>query len=303
MKLNNPIITTVAGVLAGGLLAGGGYAIGSAGSTKTITGCVVKASHELLIQNRCARGQTKISWNQQGVPGVAGRTGPQGLPAAAAWARVVPGTSTAIVLDSENLSVQQDGNGVFTLTAGGLCVSGSNPSEVVTPSVGGAASTNGVPVAYVVTPNGPDNVFQVVTGGLSNSGTFTQGHGDSLQRRRVLPPTLGTKGPGSMGVTQSKLSVRHLARSLSIVLLAVGGTGGAIVTPPAVASASTYTVYMCTNGYGGNLFGTAPYSTASDFHSSDNCNRVVEQSVREGGRDIGVVDCAGERGPVRVLDA
>ncbi len=104
-------------------------------------------------------------------------TGPQGPPAATAWARVVPGASSAIVLDSENLSVQQDGNGLFTLTAGGPCASGSDPSEVVTPSVFDV-STNGLPVAYVVNPNGPNNVFQVVTGGLSTTGTFTQGNSD-----------------------------------------------------------------------------------------------------------------------------
>ena len=34
-----------------------------------------------------------------------------------------------------------------------------------------------IPVAYVVNPNGPDNVFKVVTGGISNSGIFTQENG------------------------------------------------------------------------------------------------------------------------------
>jgi hypothetical protein len=34
----------------------------------------------------------------------------------------------------------------------------------------------GLPVAYVVAPQEPPNVFKVVTGGLDESGTFTQGN-------------------------------------------------------------------------------------------------------------------------------
>ena len=65
---------------------------------------------------------------------------------------------------------------MFTLTAGGPCTSGQD-AEVVTPS-DSAVNTVGVPVAYVVAPNGPPNVFQVVTGGISSSGAFTQENGD-----------------------------------------------------------------------------------------------------------------------------
>jgi hypothetical protein len=47
----------------------------------------------------------------------------------------------------------------------------------VTPSVAGAVDTQGAPIAYVVNLNGAPNVFEVVTGGLSN-GTFVRENGD-----------------------------------------------------------------------------------------------------------------------------
>jgi hypothetical protein len=176
MKPTPGILNIAVGVIAGALLAGGSYALGAGSSSKTITSCVVKKTHELLVQNRCGRGESRLTWSQQGPRGVQGNTGPQGPPAASAWARIVPGASSAIVSDGENLSVQQDGNGVFTLTAGAPCTSGTNPSEVVTPSFF-QVGVGGIPVAYVVNPNGPGTVFQVVTGTLSDAGTFTQNNG------------------------------------------------------------------------------------------------------------------------------
>ncbi len=176
MRTSSRFLQTAIALLAGALLAGGSYALGSAGSSRTISGCVVKSTHQLLIQKRCGPGQSRLSWNQQGPQGVQGHTGPQGPAAASAWARVVSGNGATIVTASQSVTVQADGDGVYTLTTGGLCTSGSNPSEVITPSLGDV-STNGVPVAYVVTPNGPGNVFQVVTGGI-NDGTFTQANGN-----------------------------------------------------------------------------------------------------------------------------
>ncbi|MGO9753840.1 MAG: hypothetical protein ACLP22_20590 [Solirubrobacteraceae bacterium] len=177
MKPSSRFLQLLTALLVGALLAGGSYALGSTSSSKTVSGCVVNATHELLIQKRCGRGQSRLSWNKQGPQGVPGNTGPQGPPAAAAWARVLSGNGGTVVQDSEDLSVQSDGDGVYTLTAGGPCKSGSDPSEVVTPS-NGDVDTNGIPVAYVVTPNGPENIFQVVTGGISNTGAFTQGNVD-----------------------------------------------------------------------------------------------------------------------------
>ncbi|MGO9961055.1 MAG: hypothetical protein ACLP50_34620 [Solirubrobacteraceae bacterium] len=178
MKPNSRILTLAAGVLSGALLAGGSYALGAGDSSNTIRACVVKSSHEVLIQKRCSRAESSLSWNSKGPQGVQGNTGPQGPPAATAWASILSGNGGTSVLESENLSVQQDGGGVYTLTASGPCTSGGNPSEVVTPSISGAVGSNGFPVAYVVNPNGPENVFQVVTGSVTNTGTFTQANGN-----------------------------------------------------------------------------------------------------------------------------
>jgi hypothetical protein len=175
MTTSSRLLHLAIAVLAGMLLAGGGYAIGAGSAgTATIHGCVVGGTNQLLIQRHCQRGESPLVWNRQGPIGVQGQRGPQGPPSAAAWANVAPGVSGAIVLGGENLSVRQDGNGVFTLTAGGVCAS-ARDAELVTPSTSEAAA-NGIPAAYVVTPSGPSNVFQVVTGGIGKNGTFTPGN-------------------------------------------------------------------------------------------------------------------------------
>jgi hypothetical protein len=173
MRTSSRLLQLTAALAVGGLLAGGGYAIG-ASSNQTIHGCVISRSHQLLIKTHCGRGESTLVWNRQGAPGRTGQIGPQGPPGAAAWATVSPGASGPIVLNSQNLTVKQNGNGVFTLTAGGPCTTG-RISEVVTP-LADNVDPAGLPVAYVVTPTGSANVFEVVTGGLSNRGAFTQGN-------------------------------------------------------------------------------------------------------------------------------
>jgi hypothetical protein len=175
MTAGSRLLHLTIAVLVGVLLAGGGYAVGAGtAGTATIHGCVVSRTHQLLIQRSCGRGESALVWNRQGAIGLQGQTGPQGPSGAAAWATVLPGVSGAIVLDGQNLKVEQDGNGVFTVTVGGSCVSDQD-AEVVTPSTSDVV-TSGIPAAYVVTPNGPSNVFKVVTGGISGSGSFTRGN-------------------------------------------------------------------------------------------------------------------------------
>jgi hypothetical protein len=154
-------------VLAAGLAIGaGGWALASS-PTKTVHACIENKARLLLVQSRCGRGQTPLVFNQQGPRGETGSTGTQGPPAAAAWARIISGG----LIGGDNITVQRDSTGVYTLTAGGPCTTTPNPSEVVTPSLG-SVSSSGYPVAYVVTPNGPGNTFQVVTGDTTN-GVFT----------------------------------------------------------------------------------------------------------------------------------
>ena len=58
---------------------GGGYAL-AASKTKTITVCADKGTGVLHLKNhgRCKRGQTRVTWNQQGPQGVQGPAGPAG---------------------------------------------------------------------------------------------------------------------------------------------------------------------------------------------------------------------------------
>jgi hypothetical protein len=73
--LRHNVIAYLALVLAIG--ASGGYAF-AATSTKTIHACVMKHSGELLLKNKCTRGESKLVWNQQGPAGAQGKAGATG---------------------------------------------------------------------------------------------------------------------------------------------------------------------------------------------------------------------------------
>ena len=68
------------GVLIG---AGGSYAL-AASSTKVIAACADKGTGVLHLKShgKCKRGQTRVSWNQQGPRGT---QGPAGAPAVSIW--------------------------------------------------------------------------------------------------------------------------------------------------------------------------------------------------------------------------
>src|ERR1700733_6665125 len=99
-------------VLVAGL--GGGYAL-AASNTKSITVCADKKTGILHLKTRgkCKRGQTRVTWNQQGPQGVPGPAGTQGTPAVSIWANV---TNTGAVLTGQGISVQHDGSGVYEVT-------------------------------------------------------------------------------------------------------------------------------------------------------------------------------------------
>ena len=63
--------------------AGGGYAL-AASNRKTITVCADKKTgiFHLKTHGRCARGQTRVTWNEQGPKGPAG---PAGKDAISLW--------------------------------------------------------------------------------------------------------------------------------------------------------------------------------------------------------------------------
>lgn len=67
--------------LTSALLLGGALALPaiSAGSSKTIAGCVNNKTQALRIVAKCVKGETKVTWNVQGEQGLQGEPGLQGL--------------------------------------------------------------------------------------------------------------------------------------------------------------------------------------------------------------------------------
>ena len=68
---------------------GGGYAY-AASKTKTIAVCADKGTGVLHLKNhgRCKRGQTRVTWNQQGPQGGQGPAGQTGAAAVSIWGQV-----------------------------------------------------------------------------------------------------------------------------------------------------------------------------------------------------------------------
>jgi len=111
------------------LAAGGGYALASS-STTTIHGCVNKKTHQLFVQKRCTRDQTRLVWSQQGPQGPQGSQGPQGPPDASAWAVIGTNPAGASVAFGRNITVQRIGVGEYQVTAGGPCATTVGAIEV-----------------------------------------------------------------------------------------------------------------------------------------------------------------------------
>ena len=152
--------------------AGGGYAL-AAGNTKTITVCADKKTGVLHLSTsgRCARAQTRVSWNQQGPQGKPGAVGQPGAPAVSVWANV---TNSGTVLSGQGLSVEHVSAGTYqvTVTAAG-CAQGFNApvvslSDAYPPNGQGAGA---FPVAWVG-DTGTNQQFTVHTG-VVVGGSFT----------------------------------------------------------------------------------------------------------------------------------
>jgi hypothetical protein len=77
-----------AGIAAGAMIGGGGYAVGAT-STSVVHGCVNKKTHALTVSAKCRKGTTEISWNKQGRVGASGKTGKTGAPGVAGAAATV----------------------------------------------------------------------------------------------------------------------------------------------------------------------------------------------------------------------
>jgi hypothetical protein len=163
-----------------GALAGGGYALAS-GSGKTFSGCVVSKPKpgyvvgELLVKKRCSRGESRITWNQQGVQGAQGVPGMQGPPAPQAWALIIPSTSEATVAAGTNIAAQRLGVGEFQITPLGSCANKNGAFSATAVAPGGGAEafpTNDYPIAQVSAVEGSPGQFLVQTD-LDSGGVLT----------------------------------------------------------------------------------------------------------------------------------
>jgi hypothetical protein len=146
---------------------GGGYAL-AATKTKTITVCADKKTGVLHLHTRgkCGRGQTKVTWNQQGPAGPQGATGPAGASAVSVWANV---TDSGAVAFGQGISVQHVMPGTYevTITAPG-CAQGSNaPVVSLSDSSAPGGQQGSFPVAWYAA-TGANQQFMVFTGVVTN---------------------------------------------------------------------------------------------------------------------------------------
>ena len=106
---------------------GGGYAL-AASKTKTITVCADKGTGILHLKKhgRCKRGQTRVTWNQQGPQGVQGPAGTAGAPAVSIWGNVTNAGSIAIRWAGPFRAALSAGTYQVTITAP-ACANGRTP--------------------------------------------------------------------------------------------------------------------------------------------------------------------------------
>ena len=153
---------------------GGGYAV-AASKNKTITVCADKATGVLHLKThgRCQRGQTRVTWNQQGPEGRRGVQGPAGQPgpAVSVWANV---TNTGSVFAGRGMTVQHVSAGTYQVTITDAACAHATNAPVVTIADGNppAGQTAGAfPVAWF-SASVLNQQFTVFTG-VVVSGSFT----------------------------------------------------------------------------------------------------------------------------------
>jgi len=187
-RLPKSTIVALLVVLAAGV--GGGYAL-AASKTKTITVCADKGTGILHLKTRgnCKRGQTRVTWNQQGpqgvqgaqgAPGTQGTAGAQGAQGAAGvqgpagvsvWANV---TNDATVIAGQGLAVQHVSTGTYEVTVTDpACAQHINaPTISVSDSAPGMVVDGVFPVAWYGSTLA-NQQFAVYTGVASFSTTLT----------------------------------------------------------------------------------------------------------------------------------
>ena len=145
----------------------------AASKTKTITVCADKGTGVLHLKNhgRCKRGQTRVTWNQQGSQGVQGPAGQTGAAAVSVWGQV---TNAGSLLFGQGLTVQHLSAGTYQVTiTAPACAHGAN-APVVTVSDGNPPAgqvAGAFPVAWYES-TGSNQQFMVFTG-VVVGGSFT----------------------------------------------------------------------------------------------------------------------------------
>jgi hypothetical protein len=157
--------------LAGAAIAGGGIALAS-GTSNTIHGCVTRSTHQLLIQKRCTRAQTTLTFNRQGPAGKQGPIGPAGPQAVGAWALIADNGTSAGITTGENLAVSRVGVGADSVSlTGGPCTTQGVAAVVANAETGSASLSGAIPFAYVTRT--PGALPFTVTAGYLQAGSFT----------------------------------------------------------------------------------------------------------------------------------
>jgi hypothetical protein len=150
---------------------GGGYAL-AASKTKTVTVCADKGTGilHLKTRGRCKRGQTRVTWNQQGPQGVQGPAGPSGAPAVSIWGQV---SNAGPLFSGQGLSVQHVSAGTYQVTiTAPACAQGSNAPVITVSDTGTPGGQGGAfPVAWFQS-TGSNQQFMVFTGDVVG-GSFT----------------------------------------------------------------------------------------------------------------------------------
>jgi hypothetical protein len=172
--LRHPVLYLALGVLIG---AGGSYAI-AATTSKTIKVCADRGTGLLHLKMRgsCKRGQSRVSWNQQGPAGPQGKTGasgPAGQSAPSAWATIT-NNGTPFVTGTNGISATRVSQGTYQITVTAPACAGKQNVPVATVNDGnppGGQTAGAFAVAWVAL-NGIGPSFMVYTGDVV-SGTFT----------------------------------------------------------------------------------------------------------------------------------
>jgi hypothetical protein len=162
-KLRDRTGYVLAGLAAGLVVAGGGYAI-AASENKVIHGCINKHTRELTIpaSGKCAGGSMEISWSRQGPTGAkgpkgaAGATGVVGPPGAAGTAGA-PGALGETGPAGAGLTSYGE---IWAGTSATQLATGSNSKNVTQVNWGGSGTTY-VQTAGCSTNGLADPVIQV----------------------------------------------------------------------------------------------------------------------------------------------